>query len=1253
MPTQNTSITTAKLVLRRLITDWRLISSIFLGIFVATFLMSAAPAYLDALERQSIHGAVDSSVARRGEVFFSVEVASNFVPLEPREIESTDAAHAAAITSHLGPVEAGTQRHLHTPYYQMVLPYEPPPESGTAQSTDGVESESDADDQGSVGQAEATAGPPPSPPETGFLQSYDSLERHIIFLEGGPAADRVMRGTQGPLVEALVSARTAEGFSSVSVGDVIVVAPSVDFPLKVSARIAGIIDASDPEEDYWQGDIDSFLFPQLPNADGEVGPSSPPALGLFVSAGALMSAVGTAFPGATADSTWYTAIDTTVLRTWPKDEMQHRMDSLREEFALTLPDSLSFSGIDIMLARFGRDSFLNSVPLLLLLAVLGVAVLYFLFMIVSYLVPNRESDVALFRSRGTSTWQLFRIYIAEGTALTVVATAIAPLPALLAVRLAGMLPYFHHITGGDPLPVHIGWTPFVAAAIAGILCLTIFVVPAVLGARSGLIVHRLRSSRPPSVPLVQRYYIDILLLAVGGVLFWEIQARGELVSGGLFGQEGINEALLVAPVLFLLTVGLLFFRVFPMFIRYVSGESLTLVHAVTAVTLMVLAAGTGVADLQAGQGASWIPTAAILVGLGAAYWITTRASGKVTIVFWTAVQAALVISFFTLRPPDPDDPAAVFSGSVALAAIVPAQIAFHLLAEFTRRAPVWVSMSLWHMARNPLQYSWLVLLLVLVGGIGTLATTVGATLDRSYEERVLYSVGSDIRVFGLQSHLGRRDGRVERTFGSIPGIDMLSTAFRARGKVGAGTQGLGFSFLAVEIDEFSVWFREDFAPVSLEHALSSLESPKLVAPLLIPTDADRIQIWAKPASFYPLIFLWVVIEDANGRLDTVTMSEFQDVRWTLMSAELPDHLERPLKVVSIQLNEPGFGATGTAGQVIFDDLHAFTAATRETTLLEGFEGAMSWVPIATTAIGSDQVQRVSHDTRTGLGSAEFTFGKETNFGLRGIYRTSGHGYIPVIASRSFAEATGATIGSGLLVSLPASIVPVVVTQIVDYFPTLDPAGGGFLVFNIDSLLPYTDALNPLGDTAVNELFIHASPDVSLGLLQEIDSVMRFQGSAIGVQAELDALSIDPLISAGWRTIVLVAIAVVLFIAALGYVVYLLAFAQRNVGEMGSLRSLGLSRIQTIGLVALEHMVIAIVGLSLGTWAGFQMSRMIVSAVTITDGGGRVLPPFILTTNWALMGPLYAILIVIFMTSLVTLGGRILSVDLRRLSRLEN
>ena len=1203
--------------------------SVFLGIFVATLLMSAAPVYLDALERQSIKGAIEQQVSRWGGSFFDIAVESRFVPLDSDEFERSDLAHIAAIEEHAAPIVAGTHRFVRTLSYP-VLVMRHPVESGK---------------EGDVATPVV---------EVGLLQHLERLEDYVTYVEGRAPEDMVLSGEDGPVVEAVLSSDTAEEFGDLKTGDMLGFAPSMDSSSKVSVRVVGIVVASDPEDPYWQNRPDAFLSPRVPDDQGVVTADSPPLLAMFVGRDALIDSMRTAFPGATVDTTWYNRVATDVLATWSRDEMRDRMESLRRDLGVSIPDSTTRSGIDIMLVQLGRRSFLNSVPLLLLLAMLGVAVLYFLFMIVSYLVPNRESDIALFRSRGTNTWLLLKLYLIEGAILTVLAAAIAPFIALPTVWLAGLLPYFTHITDGNTLPVRVSWLPFAAAAIAGLLCLSIFVIPGAVGARSGLIMQRLRASRPPSVPLVQRYYVDFMFLAVAGVLYWEFQARGELVSGSLFGQQDVNEALLIAPVLFLMTIGLLFFRVFPMFIRYIGGESLALVHSAAAVTLVVLVPAIVVSDLRAGEGTGWISDALILGGFGAAYWLTAKLTGWRGKSSFTIVQVGIVSAYLSGSPLHPDMPAAVFVGSIALAVLVPAQIVFYLLALFARRAPVWVSMSMWHMGRSPIQYSWLVLLLVLGGGIGIMATTVGATLDRSYEERVRYGVGSDIHVSGLINTFTLADDRLEDKYGSIPGVDSISAAFRGQARIGVGEGGPMFQFLAVDTDTFQTWFRGDFSQKPVQQIVSGLKVEDQVRTIPIPEGANRIQMWVNGATFYPLIFLWVVVEDANGRMETLSLGEMEEPGWRLMSADLPDadRLARPLKVVSIQLNEPGYGATGRVGQVVFDDIQAVLGDTGEEVLLEGFEEPLDWFTLPTTSVGSDELARTMADVRSGSYAALFSFGKETNMGIRGFYRSGGSGFIPAVASSSFVETTGASPGSGLLIRLTGGIAPVVIIDVVEYFPTLDPAGRGFLVFDVESLLNYMDALNPLGETAVNEFFINTEALDGIEVLHELDELLGHHGSATGVEAELAALEVDPLISAGWRTIVLVALAVVLFISGLGYVVYLLAYSDRSVGEMASLRSLGFNRFQTIGLVGFEHLLVAFTGLGLGTWAGFQLSRMIVSSVAVTDGGGRVLPPFILTTNWVLTGSLYAALMAVFLVSLLTLGRRLLRVDLRRLSRME-
>ena len=98
----------------------------------------------------------------------------------------------------------------------------------------------------------------------------------------------------------------------------------------------------------------------------------------------------------------------------------------------------------------------------------------------------------------------------------------------------------------------------------GALCLAIYVIPGVIGARTGLIVQKMRAARPPTEPFFHRYYIDVGLMVIGGLVFWELFSRGQIVSGGLFNDARVNEALLFAPVLLLTVVALLFMRFFPL-----------------------------------------------------------------------------------------------------------------------------------------------------------------------------------------------------------------------------------------------------------------------------------------------------------------------------------------------------------------------------------------------------------------------------------------------------------------------------------------------------------------------------------------------------------------------------------------------------------------------------------------------------------------------------------------------------------------
>ena len=176
---------------------------------------------------------------------------------------------------------------------------------------------------------------------------------------------------------------------------------------------------------------------------------------------------------------------------------------------------------------------------------------------------------------------------------------------------------------------------------------------------------------------------------------------------------------------------------------------------------------------------------------------------------------------------------------------MPAQVAFSLFRALTQVSPVWLSMGLWHMARNPLQYSWLVLLLVLVTGLGVMATTVGGTLDRSQRERVLYNVATHIRVSNIQGFSGRSREFLRERYLTIPGVASASLALRGRGTMGASFAGNQFNVLALESQDFShlSWYRDDFSTRPISGVMLTLQLDSRYRPILIPEGATGIGVW--------------------------------------------------------------------------------------------------------------------------------------------------------------------------------------------------------------------------------------------------------------------------------------------------------------------------------------------------------------------------------------------------------------------------
>ena len=104
---------------------------------------------------------------------------------------------------------------------------------------------------------------------------------------------------------------------------------------------------------------------------------------------------------------------------------------------------------------------------------------------------------------------------------------------------------------------------YLAAGAAGIVCVALLVLPAVLAAR-GFAAEQGGLSRQETRTFGQRMGLDIALLAVTGIALWQLRLYGAPLTSTVQGSLGLDPLLVAAPAIGLLAGGVLALRILPL-----------------------------------------------------------------------------------------------------------------------------------------------------------------------------------------------------------------------------------------------------------------------------------------------------------------------------------------------------------------------------------------------------------------------------------------------------------------------------------------------------------------------------------------------------------------------------------------------------------------------------------------------------------------------------------------------------------------
>jgi len=244
--------------------------------------------------------------------------------------------------------------------------------------------------------------------------------------------------------------------------------------------------------------------------------------------------------------------------------------------------------------------------------------------------------------------------------------------------------------------------------------------------------------------------------------------------------------------------------------------------------------------------------------------------------------------------------------------------------------------------------------------------------------------------------------------------------------------------------------------------------------------------------------------------------------------------------------------------------------------------------------------------------------------------------VPLVASTSFLQAEGLSVGDRTELRVDGMTLPATVVQRADFFPTLDPAGRGFVVGNIEHLnhLMSVQRFEPGLD--VNEIWLDGPSDEGLRAAMITTLGRRPFGFSrfVDQQRLLAEEGADPLTAAGGSGILLVSFVAVGGLIVLAVLVTLAITARRRGVEMAVMRTLGVSRGQMLGQLTAEYALIVVLGLVVGTVLGMLITDLMLSFLEVSESGAAVLPPFVLDTDWTVIAVGYGILVGVFALGVV-------------------
>lgn len=381
------------------------------------------------------------------------------------------------------------------------------------------------------------------------ILSMSGLKEHISLSGGQMYSDSV----NDNMIEALML-EEAMYRQDLHVGDVMEypVYSGVDITLKV--KIVGTFQAENERDSYWyqgfEGMMNSFYVSEKAFNDVLLKQLSIPL----------------------HNSSWYYAFNLSEIQTSQLSRLSDTLDRLNVDLYQKLKDTKVDVSFGSLLNDFRKQSLQMQTLLFTLAAPMIAMVFYYIVMNARQALDKQQSDIAVLRSRGASTKQIIFIYLLESLILGAVSLILGPLLGWFMSKSIGSADGFLTFVNRQSIPVGFNLDALALGGAAVVIAILATLLPAISYARSSIVKAKQKQARSDRAPFWQRWFIDIVLMAIAGYGYYLFNERQMLTfqTGMTTDELQVQPFLFFVPALAIFSIGLFFLRVFPWLLKLIG-----------------------------------------------------------------------------------------------------------------------------------------------------------------------------------------------------------------------------------------------------------------------------------------------------------------------------------------------------------------------------------------------------------------------------------------------------------------------------------------------------------------------------------------------------------------------------------------------------------------------------------------------------------------------------------------------------------